>query len=155
MLEKIEGRKRRGWQRMRWLDGITDSMNMSLSKLWEIVKDREAWHGAVYGLTKSWSSPISVQFSPSVMSDSLWPHGLQYTRLPCTSPTPRACSNSCPSSLWCHPAISSFVVPFSCLQSCPASESFPRVSSLHQVARVLEFQLQHQSFQWMFRTDFP
>jgi len=68
----------------------------------------------------------SVQFSRSVMSDSLQPHELQYTRPPCPSPTPRVHPNSCPSSQWCHPAISSSVVPFSfCPQSLPASESFP------------------------------
>jgi len=69
----------------------------------------------------------SVQFSPSVISNSLRPHGLQHARLPCPSPTPRAYSNSCPSSRqWCHPTISSSVIPFStCLQAFLASGSFP------------------------------
>ena len=68
----------------------------------------------------------SVQFSCSVVSDSLWPHGLQHAKLPCPSTTSGACSNSCPSIQWCHPAITSSVVPFSCLKSFPASGSFPR-----------------------------
>ena len=66
------------------------------------------------------------QFSRSVISNSLWPHGLQHSRLPCLSPTPGVYSNWCPSSRWCHPTISSSVVPFSSrLQSFPASGSFP------------------------------
>ena len=68
----------------------------------------------------------SVKFSLSIMSDSLWPHGLQHARPPCPSPTPRLYSNSCQLSQWCHPAISSCVIPFSsCPQSLPASGSFP------------------------------
>ena len=146
------------WILMRLLDGIIDTADMSLSQLWEIVKDREAWCAVVHGVTKSrtWLSdrttiiveyiivdlfllcstdlliylsflfPCSVQFSCSVVSDSLRPHGVQHTRLPGASPSPRVCSNSCPLSWWCHPTISSSVVPFSsCLQSFPASESFP------------------------------
>ena len=66
---------------------------------------------------------LSVQFSRSVVSDSLWPHVLQHARLPCPSPTPGACSNSCPSSQWCHPTISSSIVPLSsCLQSYTCSK---------------------------------
>ena len=67
---------------------------------------------------------ISVQFSCSVVSDSLQPHGLQHTRPPCPSPTPRVYPNSCPLSQWCHPTISSSVIPFSHLQSFPASGPF-------------------------------
>ena len=74
----------------------------------------------------SFSSVQSVQFSLSVVSDALRPHELQHARPPCPSPTPGVHSDSCPSSWWCHPAISSSVVPFSsCLQSLPAAESFP------------------------------
>ena len=88
-----------------------------LQRIWENLL--EWWKGSL-----TWFS--SVQFSQSIVSNSLWPHGLQNTRLPCLSPTPGAYSNSCPSSPWCHPTISSSVVPFSsCPQSLPASESFP------------------------------
>ena len=96
----------------------------------------------------------SVQFSHSVMSNSLRPHGLQHARLPCPSPTSRVYSHSHPLSRWCHPTISSSVVPFSsCPQSFSASGFFKWVSSSHQAVKVLEFQLQHQSFQWKPRTD--
>ena len=67
---------------------------------------------------------LLLLFSHAVVPDSLRPHGLHHVRLPCPSPSPRACTNSCPSSRWCHPTISSSVVPFSCLQSFPASGSF-------------------------------
>ena len=78
------------------------------------------------GLTWSPTTFSSVQFSHSVVSDSLRPHKSQHARPPCPSQTPRVCSNSCPSSWWCHPAISSSVVPFSsCPQSLLASGSFP------------------------------
>ena len=101
----------------------------------------------------TWSFPVlnalklqflleSVQFSYSVMSYSLWPCEMQHTRLPCQSSTPRAFSNSYPSSWWRHPTISSSIIPFSW------------VSSSHLVAKVLEFQLQHQSFRLILRTDF-
>ena len=95
-----------------------------------------------------------VQFSLSDVSDSLRPHESQHARPPCSSPTPGVHSDSCSLSQWCHPAISSSVVPFS---SCPHPSQhqalFKWVSSSHQVAKVLEFQLQHQSLQWTPRTD--
>ena len=72
-----------------------------------------------------WYHCVLIQFSHSVVSNSLWPHGPQHNTLPCPSPTPGVYSNSCPLSRWCHPVISSSVIPFSpCLQSFPASGSF-------------------------------
>ena len=137
--------------------------------------DRGVWWATVYGAQRvghDWVPNIhththvnytsikmeKIQLSSVQLfswSDSLRPHGLQHTRLPCQSSTPRACSNSCPSSWWCHTTISSSVVPFSfCIQTFPHKGLFQWVSSLYQVAKVLEFQLQCQSFQWIFRTDF-
>ena len=95
---------------------------------WHQIK----WEGPVRRLlqkqqkiTVSWIRVVAVQFGCSVVSDS-GTHGLQYTKLPCPSPTPRAYSNSCPSHWWCHPTILFSVIPFfSHLQSFPASESFP------------------------------
>ena len=104
---------------------------MFISALFTIAR---TWKQPRYPLADEWirkpwyiyTMEYSVQFSHSVMSDSLRPHELQHARPPCPSPTPGVHSNSCPSSRWCHPAISSSVVPFSsCPQSLPASESFP------------------------------
>ena len=90
--------------------------------------------------TKIWVP--SVQFSFSVMPNTLRPHESQHTRPPCPSPTPGAHSDSRPSSPWCHPVISSSVVPFSsCPQSLPASGSFPMSQLWHEGDKVLEFQL--------------
>ena len=99
---------------------------------------------------------LFYQFSSVTQScPTLLPHGLQHSSLPCSSPTPGACSNSCPLSQCCHPIISSSVIPFSShLQSFPVSGSFPVSQFFTQVAKVLELQLQHQSFQGIFMTDF-
>ena len=95
-----------------------------------------------------------VQFSRSVVSDSLQAHGLQHIRPPCPSPTSRVYSNSCPLSRWCHPTISSSVSPFSYhLQSFPASVSFAVSQFFASGCQSIGFQLQHQSFQWTPRTD--
>ena len=92
------------------------------SSIIRCVLERWVWEHHCQG----WTSASLSSFSSSVVSDSFWPRGLQHVRLPCPSPSPRACSNSCPSSQWCHPTISSSIIPFSsCLQSLPASGAFP------------------------------
>ena len=96
----------------------------------------------------------SVQFSHSVLSNSLQPHEHQHARPLCPSPTPRVYSNSCPLSQWCHPAISSSVVPFSsCPQYLPASGSFPASQLFQWGGQSIGFSVQHQSFQGTLRTD--
>ena len=218
--------RRRGRQRMRWLDGITDATEMSFGGLRELVMDRETCYAAVHGVAKSWrrlkrlnSSHnkrllavrcVLLLLSCSVVSDSVRPHRRQPTRLlhPWDFPgkstgvgchcllrnsveiplktgnrttissvqlfsrvhlfaTPWAAAHQgslsiinsrgllklMPSSWWCHPTISSPVIPFSSLHSHSQHQGlFKWVSSSHQVAKVLEFQLQHQYFQWIFRT---
>ena len=115
---------------MRWLDGITNLMDVFEQAL--VVCDGQGslsccspWDHKESVVTE-WLNWTELLFNCYVDSDSLWPHGLQHDRLPCPSPTPGAYSNSCPLSRWCHPTISSSVVPFSsCLHSFPAAGSFP------------------------------
>ena len=100
-----------------------------------------------------WISFSSVQ--SVITPDSLWPHGLQHTRLPCLSPTPRACSNSYLLSWWCHPTISSSVISFSsCLQSFPASGSFLKSLFFASGGQGIGASTLAQSYQWIFKIDF-
>ena len=106
---------------------IKNQNNIRFIKINTEVRRSTFWEKIILDRVLYWKYQVcgSVLFSCSVVSDSMWPHGLQHPRLPCPSPTPGVYSYSCPSSRWCHPAISSSVVPFSsCPQSFPASGSF-------------------------------
>ena len=95
-----------------------------------------------------------LRFSHSVMSDSLQPHEPQHNSPPCPSPTPRVHLNSCPLSRWCHPSMSSSVIPFSsCLQSFPASGSFQMSQLFTSGGQNIGVSVQHWSFQWTPRAD--
>ena len=106
------------------LNSILKSRDITLSTKFSLVKAM-VFPVVMYGC-ESWTVKKAVQFHHSVVSDSLWPHESQHTRPPCPLPSPGVHSDSCPSSPWCHPAISSSVIPFSsCPQSFPASGAFP------------------------------
>ena len=120
------------------------------SKLKISAEDMAHGWAIVYYLLKQ----LSVQFRCSVVSNSFRSHGLQHARPPCPSPTPGVYPNSCPLSCWCHPTISSSVIPSPpALNLSQHQGLFKWVSASHQVAKILEFQPQHQSFQWTLRAN--
>ena len=130
--KKIKKKKKSTWWRGKYSCWVF--LEHSIWRLWQVVEG---------GSDRKWGwGTSSVQFSRSVMSNSLWPHGLQHARLPCPSSTPEACSNSCPLSWWCHPTISSSVAPFPPAFNLAQHQGlFQRVSFLHQAAKELELQL--------------
>ena len=149
------------WERLMGLQVRLGGQGSIMEHLGVGRRPEEGWGGRVCELRlesqagqtmqgpKAASSLHVVQLLSKV--DCLQPHGL-HARPPSPSLSPRVCPNSCPLSRWCHPTISSSVIPFFCPQSFPTSGCFIMCQLLHQVAKVLE--LQYQSFQWTFRVDF-
>ena len=129
-----------------WSQSVIKSLFKSIKFISMDVYMYKSWmlqmHWAMHNYSPCLSG--SVQFSCLVMSHSLQPHGLQQAKPPCPSPTPRVYSNSCPLSRWCHPTISSSVIPFSsCPQSFPASGSFPMSQFFASSGQSIRFQLQY------------
>ena len=178
MLGKIEGRRRRGWQRMRCLDDIINAMDMSLSRLQELVMDREAWTccspwGRKESDTSEWLNSSECHWilylkmvkTVNFVVCCLVANSCPALCNPMDFSTPGfpvlhylpVCATSCPLSQWCYPTISSSAACFS-FSSFSLSQHqglFQWVSSSDQVTKVLELQLQHQSFQWIVTVDLP
>ena len=142
-----KNKKQGTWKGFCTWDGPIGSCSVSSSMAFFLCSSTP---GVSYTLLHQFISSVT-QSRPTLCD----PMDCRHTRPPCPSPTSEACSNSCPLSRWCHPTISSTVVPFSSLlQSFPASGSFPMSQFFVSGGQNIGVQLQHQSFQWIFRTDF-
>ena len=120
-------------------------------KYYSALKIRKSHHMLQHG----WNLRTFLLFGCPVMSNSLWPHGLQHVRPPHLSQSPRVCPGACPLYQWCHPSISSSDILFSCSQSFPASGTFPMSQLFASGDQILELQLQHQYFQLSIQGWFP